>query len=101
MGQFVAAAKNAMLDALTVDRLSLHNGVPGTDGLSNEISGGSPAYARKAAVYDAAASGVSSWSWKFNVEELSRHYRTFALSYYLSILPSTNTPPSIIAKPYP
>ena len=57
MGAFVAAAKNSMLDALTVDRLSLHSGAPGTDGLSNEITGGSPAYARKACVYDAAASG--------------------------------------------
>jgi pimeloyl-ACP methyl ester carboxylesterase len=25
------------------------------------------------------ASGVSSWSWKFNVEGLSQHYRTFAI----------------------
>jgi pimeloyl-ACP methyl ester carboxylesterase len=25
------------------------------------------------------ASGVSSWSWKFNIEELSKHYRTYAI----------------------
>jgi hypothetical protein len=57
MGAFVAAAKNTMLDALTVDRLSLHSGAPGTDGLSNELSGGTPAYARKACVYAAASGG--------------------------------------------
>ena len=54
MGVFVAAAKNTMLDALTVDRLSLHSGDPGSAGTANEISGGSPAYARKACTYDAA-----------------------------------------------
>ena len=57
MGAFVAAAKNTMLDALTVDRLSLHSGDPGADGLSNELSGGTPAYARKACVYAAASGG--------------------------------------------
>jgi len=57
MGVFVAAAKNTMLDALTVDRLSLHDGDPGVDGLSNELTGGSPAYARQSCVFNAAASG--------------------------------------------
>lgn len=57
MGNFVAAAKNSMLDALTVDRLSLHSGDPGVDGLSNELSGGSPAYARKSCVFNAASGG--------------------------------------------
>lgn len=57
MGVFVAAAKNTMLDALTVDRLSLHTGDPGTSGTANEVSGGTPAYARKACVYAAASGG--------------------------------------------
>lgn len=57
MGDFVNAAKNTMLDSLTVDRLSLHSGDPGVDGLSNELSGGSPAYARQSCVFNAAASG--------------------------------------------
>lgn len=57
MGTFATAAKNTMLDALTVDRLSLHSGDPGSDGTANEITGGTPAYARKACVFDAAASG--------------------------------------------
>lgn len=57
MGAFVAASKNTMLDALTVDRLSLHSGDPGSAGLSNELTGGTPAYARKTCVFNAAASG--------------------------------------------
>lgn len=57
MGDFTVAAKNDMLDGLTVDRLSLHTDDPGVDGTANEVTGGSPAYARKACVYSAAASG--------------------------------------------
>lgn len=57
---FVDPAKNTMLDALTIDLLSLHTAHPGSDGLSNEVSGGSPAYARQAAVVNAAASGERS-----------------------------------------
>lgn len=55
MGQIVDAAVQTMLDALTVDLISLHDGYPGTDGLSNELSGGSPAYARAAATVNAAS----------------------------------------------
>jgi hypothetical protein len=57
MGNFVAAAKNAMLGALVVDRLSLHSGDPGVAGTANELSGGSPAYARKTCTYGAASGG--------------------------------------------
>ena len=57
MGTFATAAKNSMLDALTVDRLSLHTGDPGAAGTSNEVSGGTPAYDRKAATVAAASSG--------------------------------------------
>jgi len=57
MGLFVDAAKNVMLDSLVVDRLSLHSGDPGVDGLANEITGGVPAYARVVCVYNAAATG--------------------------------------------
>lgn len=54
-----AAAKNLMLDALATaaDYVSLHDDDPSTDG-SNEISGGSPAYARKAHTWNAASSGA-------------------------------------------
>lgn len=50
-------AKNLMLDALggEIAFLSLHDDTP-TAG-ANELSGGSPAYARKAVVWNEAASG--------------------------------------------
>ncbi|MEG6507190.1 phage tail fiber protein [Nitratidesulfovibrio sp. 1201_IL3209] len=51
-------AKNAMLDAITVTKMSLHSGDPGAAGTSNEISGGSPAYARKDVTLGAAATAV-------------------------------------------
>lgn len=57
MGNFSTTAKNSMLDALTCTRLSLHSGDPGVDGTANELTGGTPAYARKACTYAAAASG--------------------------------------------
>lgn len=55
-------AKNRMLDstagspAWPPSHLSLHSGDPGTTG-ANELTGGSPAYARKAVSWDAAAGG--------------------------------------------
>jgi hypothetical protein len=51
-------AKNAMLDALAAVAVyaSLHSGDPSTTG-ANEISGGSPAYARKAITWNAASGG--------------------------------------------
>lgn len=51
---FTDAAKNAMLDAEPSTHLSLHTDWSAT-GL-NELTGGSPAYARKAATWNAAAS---------------------------------------------
>ena len=54
---FVATAKNVMLDALTVDLVSLHTGDPGAAGTANEVSGGSPAYARQAITFSAASAG--------------------------------------------
>lgn len=52
------AAKNIGLDAIAavIGFISLHDGDPSTTG-ANELSGGTPAYARKAATWDAAASG--------------------------------------------
>lgn len=57
MGDFSTTAKNTMLDSLTVDRLSLHSADPGASGTANELTGGTPAYARQTCLYDAAASG--------------------------------------------
>jgi len=50
--------KNAMLDALgaLAGFVSLHSGDPADNG-ANEISGGSPAYIRKAGTWNAAAAG--------------------------------------------
>lgn len=58
MAGLVNAAKNSMLDQLgtLAAYASLHSADPGTGG-SSEISGGSPAYARKAITWNAAASG--------------------------------------------
>lgn len=55
---YATTAKNTMLDALEPDTIGLHSGHPGGDGLSNEIAGGSPAYARKAATISAASGGT-------------------------------------------
>lgn len=53
-------ARNVMLDALgaVCVRLALHSGDPGgANSASNEITGGSPAYARKAIAWSAASAG--------------------------------------------
>ena len=51
-------AKNAMLDELAslIGFMSMHTADPGATG-TNEATGGSPAYARKAVTWAAAASG--------------------------------------------
>lgn len=54
MGSFVAAAKNMMLDGLTVTHASLHSADPSGTG-TNELAGGSPVYARKVPTFNAAA----------------------------------------------
>lgn len=51
---FTEAAKNAMLDAEPSTHVSLHSAWSATG--ANELTGGSPAYARQAATWDAAAS---------------------------------------------
>jgi len=53
-------AKNVMLDQLAtvLTRIALHTGDPGAaNAADNEVTGGSPAYARKAIAWNAAASG--------------------------------------------
>jgi hypothetical protein len=60
---FTTYGRNYMLDSLTVSRsaqtlyAALHSAQPVEGGASNEISGGSPAYARKAVSLAAASSG--------------------------------------------
>lgn len=53
-------ARNVALDAVTAlaTRVSLHTADPGgANGAANEVTGGSPAYARKAIAFNAAAGG--------------------------------------------
>jgi hypothetical protein len=50
--------KNTMLDAITGTYISLHTADPGATGASEQSLTGSPAYARKIAVFDAAVAGV-------------------------------------------
>lgn len=49
---FSTTAKNAMLDALTLDRIRLHSGDPGANGTDNELGSG-----LSTATFDAAANG--------------------------------------------
>jgi len=57
VGSFSTTGKNAMLDGGTFSTASLHSGDPGPAGLLLELSGGSPAYARKAVTFNAASGG--------------------------------------------
>lgn len=50
------ATKNALLGGQAYDNASLHTAYPGTTGAS-EVTGGSPAYARKAITINAASGG--------------------------------------------
>ncbi len=55
-------ARNVGVDAITAlaTRWALHTGDPGAaNTASNEVSGGSPAYARKAVAWNAASGGVA------------------------------------------
>lgn len=60
---YTVAGKNLMLNALKgtnpgtpITHVSLHTGAPGDSGI-NEVTGGSPAYARKAIAFNAASAG--------------------------------------------
>ena len=56
---FVNDGKHVMLNALgaVAVKAALYTGDPGGAGTSNEVSGGSPAYAKKTIAWDAAADG--------------------------------------------
>jgi hypothetical protein len=76
MGVLTTAGKNLALDALRgtapanhITHISLHSADPGATGANNEISGGSPAYARQSITWSAASGGNldSSNTPEFNV----------------------------------
>lgn len=58
---YPSATKDAALNALTFTLASLHTGFPGTTG-SNEVSGGAPAYAKKAITFGTSSGGSRSLS---------------------------------------
>ena len=58
---YSTAAKNQMLNAMTLAYASLHTADPGDTG-ANEVVGGSPAYARRAITVGTAANGTRSAS---------------------------------------
>lgn len=58
MGSFTDTVKNAWIDGLGIDDLSLHTDDPSTTG-ANEVTGGSPAYARKTVSFGASSEGVA------------------------------------------
>lgn len=60
MGTLTANGKNTVLDSGLPSTLyaALHSGAPGSDGSANELTGGSPAYARQAVTMAAASAGA-------------------------------------------
>ena len=54
---FTTAARGSMLDSLSPAIAALFTGFPG-QAFTNEVAGGTPAYARKAVTFGAAASGI-------------------------------------------
>src|SRR5574343_1488201 len=58
MGILTTAGKNTALGGLASTLYAaLHSGAPGSDGSANELTGGTPAYARKAVTMAAASGG--------------------------------------------
>lgn len=97
----VTTAKNTMLDALTVDTLSLHSGFPGLTG-ANEISGGAPAYARKAVTFAAASGGSRATSATVTFDVPATTVRWVGLwsgATYMGYAPNGGTPKEFVATP--
>lgn len=97
----VTAAKNTMLDALTVTALSLHSGFPGLTG-ANEISGGAPAYARKAVTFAAASGGSRTTSATVTFDVPATTVRWVGLwngATYMGYAPNGGTPKEFVATP--
>lgn len=64
---FAVAYKNTMLDSGPPDFLALYTTNPGSTGTSGEVTGGSPAYARKAPSWAAASGGAKNLQATFPV----------------------------------
>ena len=64
---FAVAYKNAMLDSGPPDAAALYTANPGSTGTTNEVTGGSPAYARKTLTWAAASGGSKALAATFPV----------------------------------
>jgi len=58
MGAFIISIRDGWVDGLGITLLSLHTDDPAQTG-ANEVSGGSPAYAKKSVSFGAASDGVA------------------------------------------
>lgn len=54
---FPTATLDAALGGITITQASLHTGFPGSTGI-NEVTGGTPAYAKKAVTFNASSGGT-------------------------------------------
>lgn len=95
------AVKNAMLDAITITHMSLHSGFPGLTG-ANELSGGSPAYAKKAVTYGAASGSTRTTTGAVNFDVGAGHVVRWEGIYnsgtYLGCSPNGGTPQEFVAE---
>lgn len=90
-GVLKTVMKNRMLDHLAgasasgnpITHASLHSGYPATDG--NEISGGSPAYARKAVTFAAASGGSVALTATFPVFDVPASTTVAAVGFYSAV----------------
>lgn len=98
---FTTNAKNAMLNALAIDALSLHSTFPGLTG-ANEISGGSPAYARKAVTFGAASGSTrtTTAAVAFDVPATTvRWVGSWASGVFMGYAPNGGSPKEFVATP--
>jgi hypothetical protein len=98
---FTTAAKNAALDGMTLNTLSLHTGYPGTTG-ANEVSGGTPAYARQSATFGAASGGQRTLSSSVTFDVPATTVRWIGVwngSTFMSWSPNGGTPREFTADP--
>lgn len=97
----VSTAKNTMLDALTINAVSLHSAFPGLTGAS-EISGGAPAYARKAVTFGAASAALRTTTGSITFDVPASTVRWFGFwsgAAYMGYGPNGGTPKEFIASP--
>jgi hypothetical protein len=96
---FTTNAKNTMLDALTFGQCSLHTAFPGQTGAS-EVSGGAPAYARRAITVGAASGEVRTLTAAVNFDVPATTVRWFGFwngATFLGCTPNDGNPKEFVA----